>query len=63
MTNITEMNADMLDLVNGGGSITFTAAADGTLTTDYAFGDKSGSYSFKVPAEVVQRTGSITFGN
>ncbi len=62
MTNITEINTDMLDLVNGGGSVTFSAAADGTLTTDYSFGGKSGSYAIKVPAEFVQRTGSITFG-
>lgn len=63
MTCIAEIDNDMLDLVNGGASYsaTFTVAADGTLTNSYSFGGKSGSFSVQIPAELVQRTGSITF--
>ena len=47
----------------GGGAfaISFTAAADGTLTNSYTIGGKSGSYTFQVPADLVKKTGSFTF--
>jgi hypothetical protein len=63
MLNVSELNDEMLDLVSGGGSFSFSfnAAADGTVTNNYTFGGKSGSYTFQVPADLVKKTGTFTF--
>ncbi|QCJ00965.1 Blp family class II bacteriocin [Agrobacterium larrymoorei] len=66
MSNITEINTDMLDLVSGGASTvasTVTIGADGAVSGNYTFGSRSGIFSATLPAEVVQRAGTFSFSN
>ncbi|NTH20814.1 flagellar hook protein, partial [Agrobacterium rhizogenes] len=52
MSNITEINADMLDLVSGGASTvasTVTIGTDGAVSGSYTFGSRSGTFSATLP--------------
>ncbi|MDR5012109.1 MULTISPECIES: Blp family class II bacteriocin [Agrobacterium] len=66
MSNITEINADMLDLVSGGATTvasTVTIGADGAVSGSYTFGSRSGTFSATLPGEVVQKAGTFSFSN
>ncbi|CUX06912.1 conserved hypothetical protein [Agrobacterium fabacearum S56] len=66
MSKMIEINSDMLDLVSGGATTvasTVTIGADGAVTGNYSFGSRSGSFSAKLPAEVVQKAGTFSFSN
>ncbi|NTG90893.1 flagellar hook protein [Agrobacterium rhizogenes] len=63
MSNITEINADMLDLVSGGASTVASTVTIGAVSGSYTFGSRSGTFSATLPAEVVQKAGTFSFSN
>ncbi|CAN7347705.1 flagellar hook protein [Bosea sp. LjRoot9] len=66
MNSITEINADMLDLVSGGAfqfASTVDISANGAVSGSYSFGDRSGTFSATLPAELVYKPATLSFSS